>query len=323
MTTPPPDRLRRLMPLAGFVLLAALFVQLGPGRIIDLLVALGGNLAVVAVLFAVHECVRALALNRCLAPGHRPPFRQLLRIRLLGEAAGALTRTGPFLAEPARAWMLAGQAARGAHAFGAAISELIVSSCTSAMVTVGAILFALRTRGLDGHVFALSQGLVWVSLGYVAAAVVALGTRLHLIGAVLGLASGLPVVGRRLQTNPVEIRQMEDAIIHTLRDRPSTLIQVLLLEVVAQSILVFEIYWTIRSMGVAVTASTALLVEALTKAANLVQFVGVTEAGYAVVFNWLGMTAAVGFTLSLVKLLRSLTVSGLGIGLLTRIDRRM
>jgi hypothetical protein len=110
---------------------------------------------------------------------------------------------------------------------------------------------------------------------------------------------------------------------HALIDRPATLVQVLLLEILAQSILVFEIYWTIQSMGVAVSASTALLVEALTKAANVVQFFGVTEAGYAVVFNWLGLTAAVGFTLSVVKLLRSLTASALGLGLLMQIDRRM
>jgi hypothetical protein len=317
------DTVRRLVPLVGLVLLVALFAQLGPERILSLLLSLGGNLLVIIAMFACHECVRAVALSRCLFPGHRPHFRQLLRIRFLGELAGALTRTGPFVAEPARAWMLAGQAVHGAHAYGAAAGELIANSCTSALVTIVAIGFTLRTRALSGQLFALSQVLLWGSITYVVVAVVALAWRVHVIGAILRLARTLPLVGRRLRTDPIQVRQIEDAIMHALIDRPVSLVQVLLLEILAQSILVFEIYWTIQSMGVAVSGSTALLVEALTKAANVIQFFGVTEAGYAVVLNWLGLTAAVGFTLSLVKLLRSLTASALGLGLLARIDRSL
>jgi hypothetical protein len=59
----------------------------------------------------------------------------------------------------------------------------------------------------------------------------------------------------------------------------------------------------------------------MTRAVTAVQFVGATEVGFAVVFTWLGMPAAVGFTLSLVKTLRSLTAAGIGIGLLPGGDR--
>ena len=57
-------------------------------------------------------------------------------------------------------------------------------------------------------------------------------------------------------------------------------------------------------------------VEVLTKAANFVQFVGVNEAGYSVLSRWLGMTAVVGFTLSLLKQLRSLATAALGLAIL-------
>jgi hypothetical protein len=312
---------RWVLVVGGLVLLVVLFAQLGPGRILSLLLALRGNFLIVAALFASHECVRALAVGRCLAPGHRPHFRKLLRIRFLGEAAGTLTRTGQFVAEPARAWMLAGQVVHGAHAYGAAVSELIANSCTSAVITIVAIEFALPPREVNRQVLVLAHVILWISVGYVAVAAAALASRFYLIGSALRLVNALPWLGRPLRTDPVRVKQIEDVIMHALTRRPATVVQIFVLELFAQSILVFEIYWTIRSMGQPISASTALLVEALTKAANVIQFVGATEAGYALVLNWLGLTAAVGFALSLVKLLRSLTVAAIGLGLLTQIDR--
>jgi hypothetical protein len=297
-------------------LLVTLLVRIGTARVASLFLTLGVNLPVIVVIFMAHECIRAVALRRCLPPGHRPPFRELLRIRLLGEAAGTLTRTGPFVAEPTRAWMLAGQALHGPYAYGAVASELIASTSMSAVVTILGATLALWTRELRGQIFVLAQVVAWISGTYIVLVVGAVVARAYVIGRVLRVAGAVPVVGRRLQANPRHVRQVEDFIMQVLRNRPALLAQLLALELLAQSALVFEIYWTIRSMGVAISGSTALLVEALIKAANVIQIMGVTEAGYALLFNWLGMTAAVGFTLSLVRLLRSLAVAAIGLGLL-------
>jgi len=306
----------RVAVLVGGVLLLALLFALGPGRILSLLSALGGNFLVIVALFGCHELVRAAAIDRCLYSHQRPGFRRLLRIRFLGEAAGTLTRIGPFAAEPMRAWMLGDQAGRGPEAYAAALSELIANSATSASVTVVVAGFVLVARAIHGELLVLAHVLFWSSLVYVGVAIWAVASRVSIIGAVARALGGLPFVGHRLRTDPVRVRRMEDAIVHALTHRPVALAQVLLLECVAQSILVFEMYWTIRSMGVDINLGTALFVEVLTKAANVVQFIGVTEGAYAVVFNWLGMTAAVGFTLSLVKLLRSLIAAGLGLAIL-------
>jgi hypothetical protein len=158
--------------------------------------------------------------------------------------------------------------------------------------------------------------LLWGSLVYVGAAIGALTGRVYLIGAILRWVGQLPVVGRWLKTDPARVRTVEDAIIRALTQRPAALAQILLLECVAQSILIFEIYWTIHSMGLPIDPLKAINVEVLAKAANLIQFLGVTEAGYSLLFRWLGMSAAVGFTLSLVKLLRSLTAATLGLAIL-------
>jgi hypothetical protein len=315
------DYARVLVPICGLALLAVLFVQLGPARILWLFQAIGWNMAIIVAIYASHECVRALAVSRCLPADHRPPLRRLLWIRFMGESVRSLTHTGPFLAEPARAWMLARQGVGGAHAYAASVSEFIANTTMSSLVTVVVLGVVLRTMTLSRPLTVFAQVLVGISLGYVVVVAIALATRTYLIGAIVARAGRLPRIGHRLRVDPVQVRAMEDAILRVLRDNPSTTVQVVLLEVVAQIILVIELYWSIRSMGVSITLGGAAMVEALTKLANVIQFVGATEGGYVLVFTWLGMSGAVGFTLSLVKRVRGLAVAALGLGTLALLRR--
>jgi len=301
---------------AGAALLAVLFAELGPARILALLSALGANFLIIVALFGCHECVRALAVGRCFPVEQRPRFRTVLRVRFIGEAVGTLTRTGMFSAEPARAWMLAGQTAAGSHGYAAAAGELIANSCTSASVSVVVTGYLLLAGDVHGPIRVVCHVLLWGSLVYVSAAAWALFARVYLISAIVRGVGALPLIGRRLTIDRARVRDVENAIIHALTDRPAALVRILLLECVAQSILISEIYWTIHSMGIPIDPWTAVKVEVLTKASNIVQVIGVMEAGYSVLFTWLGMTAVVGFTLSLVKLLRSLAAAGLGLAIL-------
>src|SRR5262249_41698423 len=107
--------------VAGCLLLVLLFLRLGPARILSLFTALGWDFLAVVALFLGHEITRILALSHWLPADRRPPLTKLLRIRLFGEAAGALTRTGALTAEPARAWLLADRGGQGMTGYSAAI----------------------------------------------------------------------------------------------------------------------------------------------------------------------------------------------------------
>src|SRR5215475_3018063 len=91
MSRPHKDVVRAIAFLGGLVLLAGLFIRLGPTRILSLLASLRWNFLVIVSLFAAHEVVRTLAIMRWLPADTRSSLRELLRIRFLGEAAGALT----------------------------------------------------------------------------------------------------------------------------------------------------------------------------------------------------------------------------------------
>src|SRR6516165_9528677 len=122
------DWARWLIVACGAALMSVLIAQIGPARIAALLAALGVNFIAIVAIFSCHECVRAVALGVCMGPERRPSYRQLLRVRFIGEAVAAVTRTGPFGSEPTRAFALAQRADRAAHAVGTSASELVANS---------------------------------------------------------------------------------------------------------------------------------------------------------------------------------------------------
>jgi hypothetical protein len=307
--------------VGGTVLLVTLFARLGPSRILSLIASLGWNFLAIVALFVAHEFTRTLALARCLPAARRPPVVELLRIRLFGEGAGALTRTGSLAAEPARAWLLANRGGQGVTGYSAAAGELAMNSATSATVNVAVAGVALLTGTLRGPVVVLAHVLLWSSLAYLGAVVGIVVARVRILGGCADAAARLPVLGRWLRIDPIKVREMEQAITSALTERPAALARIVLIELAAQMILVCEVFWAIRSMGVAISARSALFMEVMTRVLTIVEFVGATEMGFAVVFTWVGLPAAIGFTLSLVKTLRSLTAAGIAIGLPTGTSR--
>jgi hypothetical protein len=299
--------------LGGSFLLAGLFVHFGPARILSLLTSLSWNFLAVVSLFLAHEFVRTLAIRRWLPADRRPPLREMLIIRLFGEGAGALTRTGSLAAEPARAWLLARRGAGAVPGYSAAVGELMTNGAISAAVNVVVSATALLLVEIKGPIVVLAHMVLWGSLAYLLVVAGIVSSRRSLLEAGARAASMLPLVGRRVRPRPGTMGELQQSISSALTQGPVVLARIVLLELAAQTILVGEVYWTVRSMGVPVSGRSALFMEIMTRPLTIVEMVGATEMGFAAVFTWLGMPAAFGFSLSLVKTLRSLTAAGIGV----------
>ena len=89
---------RAVLLAAGAGVLIVLVRRVGAATIASLLRQVGWAFVVVSALYFTHVCVRAAALWRVTGALR---YRDVLRIRLYGEAVEMLTFTGPFLAEPA------------------------------------------------------------------------------------------------------------------------------------------------------------------------------------------------------------------------------
>jgi len=245
----------------------------------------------------------------------------MLLIRLFGEAAGALTRTGSFAAEPARAWLLGRVGGQTAPGYSAAAGELMTNGATSAAVNIAVSGTVLLTATLKGPVVVLAHVLLWSSLVYLTVVVGIVVSRVGVLEWCARAAGRLPLIGRRLRFDPANVAAMRQSITSPFSGGPTVLAQIVLIELAAQTVLVCEVYWTLRSTGLAVSAQSALFIEVMTRALTTVEVAGATEMGFAAVFTWLGMPAAIGFSLSLIKTLRSLTAAGIGIAVLTGNDR--
>src|SRR5262245_21534797 len=235
--------------LGGCALLAGLFVHFGPARILSLLTSIGWNFLGVVSLFLAHELVRTLAIRRWLPADSCPPLREMLLIRLFGEAAGALTRTGSLAAEPARAWLLARRGAGAVPGYSAAVGELMTNGAISAAVNVVVAATALLLVDLAGPIAVLAHAVLWGSLAYLIVVAGIVSSRLSLLEACARAAAMLPLVGSRLRPRPGKMEELQQSITSALTEGSVALARIVLLELAAQTILVGEVYWTVRSMG--------------------------------------------------------------------------
>src|SRR4029079_6313863 len=115
----------------AFAVLAAIVAAMGPARIAALILASGWTFLWMELFDSVHIALRAWVLWRSLPRGHLV-FVDVLRIRFAAEAVEMLTFTGPFLAEPAKGWMVVRRGIALADAAGAIAFEYLIYTLVAA-----------------------------------------------------------------------------------------------------------------------------------------------------------------------------------------------
>lgn len=298
-----------------------LFYRLGPENILSLFHQMGWNFFGVVLIFGIQEVVRALALVECLNPEKRPGFRKLVHIRLIGEGIRAITLTGPLLSEPARVWLIRREGVSSSEAVAAAVAEYAANSFATAFLTIGGALYVLAYLHPPRELRVASFVLLGGAAGYLLLAFVLVYRRTRVAGAFAGKVVSLAGLKARASGSLDGIRRAEDAMLLILRDRPATLVRIAAYEFIAQFLLLMETYWALISMGVAASPLMASIAEIMTKLAN-VAFAGAAEGAYVLLFHALGLPAAAGFALSVVKRMRSLAFALIGIGILALLPDR-
>lgn len=315
--------LRLIALLVGLTLFVALAWHLGPGAIATMVARMGWSLMAVAAIYLAYQVTRAIALRLCLVADEPLGLRQALWIRLSGEAVQFLTFTGPFLAEPTKAWLLRRQGLTTRQAAAGVIAEYLLYTFLSAALSIVALVVLTARFEVPGAVARTAQALIWAMSLFLGVSVVAIVGRIYLIGAIIAGVARLPGLKRRVQPDMDAVHHIEDSLLLVLRDRPLLLSRVLLAETAAQALLVAELVVLLKALHPEAPALFAFLVEAGSKFASLAFFfiptqVGATEATYAVLFDTLDLPAAAGFAVAFVRRLRSLLVAGLGLAVMSR-----
>ena len=270
--------LRLLLLVAGATVLFVLVRNVGAATIAHLLRQVGWAFAVVSALYFTHVCVRAAALWR-LTPALR--YREVLRIRLYGEAVEMLTFTGPFLAEPAKGVLLTRHGLSRGDAIAGVGLEYAMYTLTSAWLAVFALSLLVSTGALPP---ALHKPVTYVIAGMVVFTIAA---------AVAAIAGHVPLSARLGA-------------------------QVIAIELVGQALLAAEIFVTVRVLGFAFSSLQSVLVEGAVKFISVAFFfvpgqIGAQESVYTLLFESIGLPGAIGLTMALVRRVRALIVAGIAL----------
>jgi len=317
---------RLIFLLAGAALFGYLFVQLGPGAVLEMVGRIGWGAVPIALAYAAYQCVRALALTASVTSASGLRFRDSLWIRLSGEAIQFLTFTGPFLAEPAKALLLKRRGLTTVEGFAATLTEYLSYTLTAAVISIAALGWLLASAAMPGGVRVAAIVILVAMVAFLAGAAVAIPLRMHLLGAILQGVASLPLVRRRLRPNMADVHRVEELLLDVMHDRPARFVRVLLLELASHLLHIVELYLILRALELAAGAGTAVLIEGATKFIGIAFFfvpgqVGASEGAHTIIFEVIGLPGVAGFTVPFVRRIRSVVVAAaglLGMSLLTK-----
>ena len=301
--------------LAGAGLAVLLVWHVGFELVIRMLVHVGWTFLLVSCIYALHVATRAAALWRVLITS-TIAYPDVLRIRLSAEAVETLTFTGPFLAEPAKGWLLTRRGVGVGAAFAAVVTEYLLYTVASCGVAIPALTRLLIRDTLPIAVRPVAVIVLSVVVAFVGAFAWASWTGTGLI--VPGLRALRVVVGTRAINAADRFADVEDQIIRFLHGERPRFTQVLAIEAAAQALLVIEIWILVRALGFTASWMSSLMVEGGVKFVSVAfafipgQF-GAAESTYALLADAIGLPVAVGLSLALVRRLRALPVAILGL----------
>ena len=302
---------RRLLLVVSLALGLALFAQslrsLGRAQIIDGVMRVGWGFAAILVLAGVREAVRTLAWMRTVEGPVSLGFARAFRARLAGEALNALLPMGMVVGEPTKA------SRAGAIPFATAFSALAVEFafyCASLVVlfTAAASAWASATSRLSPAAATLLAG---VAYGLVAVAIAFARRR---------RARALPA-SADAETVPAW-RRVSDTVLGFASRHPEHVRSIVAYELAYHALGVVEVYVTLLLVSpVQPTIASAVVLESVSRAVTmgfkmLPMRVGVDEVGSSLFAARVNLDAATGVTLALVRKLRLLFWSAIGLALL-------
>ena len=317
--------IRLLLLVLGLGVAALLVWHEGPRTLAGMLARVGWRFAVAAAIYGVHVGVRASALWRTLLDGP-VRFADVLRIRLSGEAVELLTFTGPFLAEPAKGWLLKNRGVTTAAAFAAVITEYLLYTVVASWLMIAALWLLLARNALPQG----ARPAALLAMAFVIAFVAAFAfAALSGVGLIVPLLrTSRVVIGRQNAERAArEFGPVEELIIRFLHEHSGRLAEVIAIEATAHMLLIAEIWIVIQALGLSPSWIAAIIVEGGVKFITIVfAFIpgqlGASEGVYALLAAAVGLPTAAGLTLALVRRVRGLLVAAAGVVALTLFGER-
>ncbi len=318
-----PTALRRQVTVTGLLTAvggAALFAWLvwliGPREIWGGFRQIGWGLGWILILGGLRFAVRAAAWTICLEPPHRLRFPDAFTAVVCGDALGNATPLGPLVSEAAKIACVRGRVPVGPALTALAIENVLYTLSVAAMIAAGAVAL-LVSVDLPPWLREFSEVAVACVVVFFLLAAWVLWRRPAVIDTLLP-------AGRASASRLHKLRAIEQEVFTFASRRRGVMFPLVALELGFHVLGVAEKHLTLwLILPTPPSLLTSFIVETadrlITVAFKFVPYqVGFGEAGTAVVTQVLGLGAAPGVTLSIVRKARMGIWSILGTALLVR-----
>jgi hypothetical protein len=308
--------------LFGAVLFAYTLRQTSLAPILAGMRSVGWGFLAILGLSGVRVLARAWAWSLCTEGPTPLRLRDTVPAIVTGEALGNLTPLGLFVSEPTKAVFVRHRVPLMTAVSGLAIETLIYTFTVALVIGGGAAALLLT--------FDVSQALEMVGLAALAGMVLMIAAAAWILAREIPIGTGLIDWLHRRRLAPAalthrleKLRTLEETVYGFHRRNPGRLWPVLALEGVYHAAGVAEIYVTLAALMGPTTWLVAFIFETVNRLINVVfKFVpmrlGVDEAGTGVLASVLGFSSTIGVSLALVRKVRVLFWTALGVALLAR-----
>jgi Lysylphosphatidylglycerol synthase TM region len=301
--------------IIGFALFIYVINRTGLAEIWARINSLGAGFLLILAVSSIRYFSRTFSWMRCMAPADRKVgFWSLWRARLAGEAIGDLT-FGPVIGEPMKLIALGDRVSLSSRISSLAVENIAYAVSSFLMIMAGTIAL-LATFSLNES---LSSALI------IALSVVTISTVVAILiisrrwRPVSGLAAKIAIIHPERLTDKVKyLRTLEDYIFDFYTKQPVDFLLLVLCQAAFHLAGTVEIFTTMRMIGVEMAFTTAFMLEAFNRAINIVfifvpALVGVDEAGTGLVTGALGLGAATGVALAIIRKIRMFLWIGIGL----------
>jgi glycosyltransferase 2 family protein len=249
----------------------------------------------------------------CTFPRREVSLWRLATTLVAGQAIASTTPTGTIGGDAAKVWLL-----RGEVSSRECLSSLIIAETTSTasqgLLLLLGIVVARRTLSSSAPLLRIMQWLLILEIvgvaGFIAVQMRGIATRGHGLLHRLGLAGGQ-------QAGPVAAH-IDRALASFYRGEPGRLALAVTWNFLGWLTGVLEVWLILYFLKATVSIGRAVVIEAFGTSISFATFflpvqLGIDEGGAVATFVALGMTAATGMSLSLVRRVREMAWIGIGL----------
>lgn len=308
--------------LFGAALFALTLRQTRLDEVVAGMQSVGWGFLIIILLSGLRLLVRAWAWTLCTPPGAGLRVRDTFPAFLTGDALGNLTPLGLFASEATKAVYIRHRVPLATAISGLTIENLIYTMTVAVVIVSGtvALLHNFRVSHNLELLFLVSVG---VMLAMLIAAGFIVGRQIKVMTGLLDWLHRRSLAPDALSGRLEKLRTLEDTVYGFHRENPARLATVVALEGLYHAAGVAEVFVTLAWIIAPPTLLVAFILETANRLTNVIfKFVplrlGVDEAGSALFTTVLGYTSATGATLALVRKVRMLVWTAVGVFFLAR-----